>query len=311
MAEGLVMRYGKVTNVDDPHGGGRIQVRTVYDNIRGENKELPWYIPLLPKMLHVRPKVGELVLVISMAAGNFDEPSFYVGPLISQEDKLFREDADGALSITSTGYIGWEENPRGKKGVQPTLYPNTADIAIEGRKDTGIQLKDEEVRVKAGVKVVDERGPRNNTSNPAFISLKYYPKNDVFKEGYKSTATIVADKINLISTLSDDPETEEMTRGEVREVVVDFRKEYTTNRKRLLDKAEWRLYVKDADRDLDVIPYRPVERAFLNNFFIINTGDLIPNDYYVDIRVMTGRETRYYKKVLRFRVVSDVTNRYQ
>lgn len=210
MAEGLVMRYGKVTNVDDPHGGGRIQVRTVYDNIRGENKELPWYIPLLPKMLHVRPKVGELVLVISMAAGNFDEPSFYVGPLISQEDKLFREDADGALSITSTGYIGWEENPRGKKGVQPTLYPNTADIAIEGRKDTGIQLKDEEVRVKAGVKVVDERGPRNNTSNPAFISLKYYPKNDVFKEGYKSTATIVADKINLISTLSDDPDTEEI-----------------------------------------------------------------------------------------------------
>lgn len=210
MAEGLVMRFGKVTNVDDPHGGGRIQARTVYDNIRGENKELPWYIPLLPKMLHVRPKVGELVLVISMAAGNFDEPSFYVGPLISQEDKLFREDADGALSITSTGYIGWEENPRGKKGVQPTLYPNTADIAIEGRKDTGIQLKDEEVRVKAGVKVVDERGPRNNTSNPAFISLKYYPKNDVFKEGYKSTATIVADKINLISTLSDDPETEEI-----------------------------------------------------------------------------------------------------
>lgn len=210
MAEGLVMRFGKVTNVDDPHGGGRVQVRTVYDNIRGENKELPWYIPLLPKMLHVRPKVGELVLVISMAAGSFDEPSFYVGPLISQEDKLFREDADGALSITSTGYIGWEENPRGKKGVQPTLYPNTADIAIEGRKDTGIQLKDEEVRVKAGVKVVDERGPRNNTSNPAFISLKYYPKNDVFKEGYKSTATIVADKINLISTLSDDPETEEI-----------------------------------------------------------------------------------------------------
>ena len=210
MAEGLVMRFGKVTNVDDPHGGGRIQVRTVYDNIRGENKELPWYIPLLPKMLHVRPKVGELVLVISMAAGNFDEPSFYVGPIISQEDKIFKEDADGSLRITNTGYIGWEENPRGKKGVQPTLYPNTADIAIEGRKDTGIQLKDEEVRVKAGVKVVDERGPRNNTSNPAFISLKYYPKNDVFKEGYKSTATIVADKINLISRLSDDPETKEI-----------------------------------------------------------------------------------------------------
>ena len=104
---------------------------------------------------------------------------------------------------------------------------------------------------------------------------------------------------------------EELGRGEIREVVVDFRKEYTTNRKQLLDDAEWRLYVKDANRELDVFEYQPVERAFLNNFFVINTWDLIPNDYYVDIRVHNGRETRYYKKVLRFRVVSNVTNRYE
>lgn len=104
---------------------------------------------------------------------------------------------------------------------------------------------------------------------------------------------------------------EELERGEIREVVVDFRKEFTTNRKKLLDDAEWRLYVKDANRELDVFEYQSVERAFLNNFFIINTEDLIPNDYYVDIRVRNGRDTRYYKKVLRFRVVSNITNRYQ
>ena len=68
---------------------------------------------------------------------------------------------------------------------------------------------------------------------------------------------------------------------------------------------------KDANRELDVIDYNPVEMAFLNNFFVINTEDLIPNDYYVDMRVTYGNETRYYKKVLRFRVVSNVTERYQ
>ena len=114
-----------------------------------------------------------------------------------------------------------------------------------------------------------------------------------------------------VPQISGINDAEELARGEVREVIVDFRKEYTTNRKELLDDAEWRLYVKDANRDLDVIDYQPVERAFLNNFFIINTEDLIPNDYYVDIRVKSGRETRYYKKVLRFRVVSNVTERYQ
>lgn len=114
-----------------------------------------------------------------------------------------------------------------------------------------------------------------------------------------------------VPQISGIDDAEELERGEIREIVVDFRKEYTTNRKQLLDRAEWRLYVKDANRELDVIDYQPVERAFLNNFFIINTEDLIPNDYFVDIKVMNGRETRYYKKVLRFRVVSNVTNRYQ
>ena len=114
-----------------------------------------------------------------------------------------------------------------------------------------------------------------------------------------------------VPQVSGIDDAEELTRGEIREVVVDFRKEFSTNRKELLDNAEWRLYIKDANRDLDVIGYQPVERAFLNNFFIINTEDLIPNDYYVDIRTMRGRETRYYKKVLRFRVVSNITNRYQ
>ena len=114
-----------------------------------------------------------------------------------------------------------------------------------------------------------------------------------------------------VPQISGIDDAEELERGEVREIVVDFRKEYTTNRKQLLDRAEWRLYVKDANREIDVIDYQPVERAFLNNFFIINTEDLIPNDYFVDIKVKNGRETRYYKKVLRFRVVSNVTNRYQ
>ena len=210
MSEGAVIRFGRVTNVDDIHGGGRIQVRTPYDNPTGKDENLPFYIPLLPKMFYVTPKVGEGVLVISMAPGDHDHCNFYIGPLISQEDKLFYEDSDAALRITEQGYIGWGENPRFKKDVKPTLFPALDDIAIEGRKDTGIQLKDEEVRIKAGVKVVDHNVPRNNTTSPAFISLKYYPDNNEERDGFKSTATIVADKINLISPQKNDPATSEI-----------------------------------------------------------------------------------------------------
>ena len=210
MAEAPVIRFGRVTNVNDPHGGDRIQVRTTFDNPIENNEDLPYYIPLLPKMLHIKPKVGELVLVVSMAAGEFNNFNYYIGPLISQEDKLFYEDSNAAMRITETGYIGWGSNPRLKKGVKPTLYPAPDDISIEGRKDTGIQLKNEEVRIKAGVKVVGNQGPKNNTETPAFISLKYYPKNDYESDGFKSTATIVADKINLIGTHTTDPATKEI-----------------------------------------------------------------------------------------------------
>lgn len=205
MADGAIIRFGRVTNVIDKHGGGRIQVRTPFDNTIGKDEDLPYYDPLLPKMLHIIPKVGEMVLVFAMAPGEYNHANYYIGPVISQQDKLYYQDSNAA--IPDIGYLGWGKNPESKKGVKPTLYPAIDDISLEGRKDAGIQLKDEEVRIKAGVKVVDANGPKNNTESPSFISLKYYPKNDYDKDGFKSTATIVADKINLIGTHTTDPAT--------------------------------------------------------------------------------------------------------
>jgi hypothetical protein len=108
--------------------------------------------------------------------------------------------------------------------------------------------------------------------------------------------------------INDD---ETITQGDVREISVEFVEKYNTDKKILIDSAEYRLYVKDGNRELDVIEYQPVEKSFLNNFFIIYTGDLIPNQYFVDIKVNTGRETKYYRGALRFKIVSNVTERYQ
>ena len=57
--------------------------------------------------------------------------------------------------------------------------------------------------------------------------------------------------------------------------------------------------------------YNEIDQSNIKSGKKYNFVCLATNDYYVDIRVMNGRETRYYKKVLRFRVVSNVTNRYQ
>ena len=104
---------------------------------------------------------------------------------------------------------------------------------------------------------------------------------------------------------------EKLNSGEVREVVVDFRKKYTTDKKELIDGGEYRLYVMDGTREVEVFDYQPIEKAFLNNFFVIHTEDLVPNEYFIDVKVKIGRETKYYKRAIRFDLVSDVTERYE
>lgn len=114
----------------------------------------------------------------------------------------------------------------------------------------------------------------------------------------------------VIEGINDD---EKMRRGEKRIISVDFRKRYSTDEKHIAFDAEYRLYVKDGkeNREYEVICYSPIDRAFLNNFFIIYTEDLIPNVYHIDIRLHDGNNIKYFKDIARFEVVSDVTARYQ
>lgn len=132
------------------------------------------------------------------------------------------------------------------------------------------------------------------------------PRDYKFKIGSDSSV-----KRNVVPSVYGINDFENLHRGEIREIVVDFRKEYETEKKYLVDGAEFRLYVKDGNREITVIDYQPIEKAFLNNYFMIYAEDLIPNTYYVDIKVKMGRETKYFKESLRFKVVSDVTERYQ
>lgn len=140
------------------------------------------------------------------------------------------------------------------------------------------------------------------------VELEFSTRPKSYKMSIGSNSYV---KENFVPSLYGINDNEKVTQEEIREVVVDFRKEFDTSAKYLVDNAYYRLYTKDGNREIDVIEYQPVEKAFLNNFFLIYGMDLIPNRYFVDIKVHTGRETRYFKEALRFSVVSNVTERYQ
>ena len=138
------------------------------------------------------------------------------------------------------------------------------------------------------------------------MEFEVQPKQRYFSVGNSSNT-----KHSYVPTVYGINDGELVNRGEEREITVDFRVEYETNRKVLLDSAEYRLYVMDGTREIDVIKYQPIEKGFLNNYFMIYTEDLVPNDYYIDIKTKIGRETKYYRQILRFTVASDVTERYE
>ena len=91
---------------------------------------------------------------------------------------------------------------------------------------------------------------------------------------------------------------------------MDARVPYTVDEMEVIDKMEYRLYVMDGVRELDVISYEPVERTCSYNYFLINTNDLVPNRYFIDIKITSNLEVRHTRKVLSFTIINDVTEQY-
>ena len=60
------------------------------------------------------------------------------------------------------------------------------------------------------------------------------------------------------------------------------------------------------EKEIDVIEYSKVERGYNSNYFFINTNDLIPSRYYIDIKVKYDIEETYHRDMLEFDIVNDV-----
>ena len=99
---------------------------------------------------------------------------------------------------------------------------------------------------------------------------------------------------------------EKIKRGDIRKVNILARTQYSKNKAQLVDKMYARLYIKDGNREVEVYPYEQVNKTFDENYFIVNTNDLIPQRYYIDVKVEYNRETIISKEILQFDIVSEI-----
>lgn len=96
---------------------------------------------------------------------------------------------------------------------------------------------------------------------------------------------------------------ERIKRGDVRKIFVNALVPYTVNEKVLLDTIEYRLFIKQGVMEHTVIDYNSVEKTFDNNYFMLDTDSLLPQQYFLDIKMVSGGEVKTTKELIQFEIV--------
>lgn len=116
---------------------------------------------------------------------------------------------------------------------------------------------------------------------------------------------------NYTPQLSGIYEKENVKIGDTREIIVDFIENYSHGKTVIPNESEYRIYVKENDKEITVYPYQPIERRYDKHTFMLNTNELIPNTYHIDIRAKQGRNTKVFNNILEFKIVDNITNFYK
>jgi hypothetical protein len=131
--------------------------------------------------------------------------------------------------------------------------------------------------------------------------------NDFTLQPFKNTFTI--------GTNSVDPkiygfdyygikQDEKIFNTDIRKVGVIIKQAYTTNK--LLPKvsAYYRVYVREGQTEVQVQDWTSINRTPNEYYFIFDTRDKIPNEYFIDIKVESSGEVNTYKRQIKFQIVN-------
>jgi hypothetical protein len=210
------LKFGVVESVDDEFGLGRIKVRINGTRATGGDKdvptaELPDAFPMIPKHLSVTPKIGEGVWIFVFDKNKQHTDRLYIGPVTSQLDRLTFD--DGKLTAFR-GFSFGATQPNTNIGDIKQLvgvFPDNKDVSIQGRYNTEITQKPNEIILRAGKFESSPTSDKNpypfqfNAKTQAYIQIK----NDVNITGENSEkgsiTTIISNKINLITHKAGSP----------------------------------------------------------------------------------------------------------
>jgi hypothetical protein len=97
---------------------------------------------------------------------------------------------------------------------------------------------------------------------------------------------------------------EKIYNSDIRKVGVIVKQAYTTNKQLPNVDCFYRVYVREGQTEVQVQDWTPVNRTPNEYYFIFDTRDKIPNEYYIDMKVESSGEINTYKRTLKFQIVN-------
>ena len=211
------VQIGNVVSVSDAENLGRIKVRIPGQaNLGGDgdtkDADLPWSYPMLPKYFTSQPKVGEAVFILTFTNQRAHSDRLYFGPIISQLNKNNLKESPiltsalNSFTFASTTPLKAIDTVSELKNV----FPKANDVAIQGRYNTDILLRENEIQIRAGkfVEVApNENNPYDFKFNNTTQGLIQIKNNIAVNKSNESGSVInvMANKINLITYKDGSP----------------------------------------------------------------------------------------------------------
>ncbi len=94
---------------------------------------------------------------------------------------------------------------------------------------------------------------------------------------------------------------------DIRKVGVIIKQAYTTNKQLPNVDGQYRVYVREGNTEVIVQDWTKLNRTPNEYYFIFDTRDKIPNEYFIDMKVTTSGQVNVYKQQINFLIVNEKT----
>ncbi len=121
---------------------------------------------------------------------------------------------------------------------------------------------------------------------------------------YYQVGPVSKDPVTYGFSFSGIKQDEKILNTDVRKVVLTVKQAYSSNIVLPQFKCYYRIYVKEGPTEVVVQDWSRINQTPNEYYFIFDTKDKVPNEYFVDIKVLTSGEVDTYKRQLKFQIVN-------